>query len=56
MTIALGNPDEERNKIIGEYFEKFGKMPLQLKAGSIGIYIQCGSTWSNYLSFSIGDK
>ncbi len=38
MTIALGNPDKERNKIVDEYFEKFGKIPLRLKAGCLGIY------------------
>ncbi|MFW6282150.1 MAG: 2'-5' RNA ligase family protein [bacterium] len=55
MTIALGNPIEETQDIIKEYFQQFGEEPLALKAGSIGIYINKANEWIKYLSIELGD-
>jgi 2'-5' RNA ligase len=54
MTIALGNPAEEMDKIVDEYFERFDKSPLGCKAGHLGIYVQYGDQWREYLSINIG--
>ncbi|ACL70112.1 hypothetical protein Hore_13620 [Halothermothrix orenii H 168] len=54
MTIAFGQKIEENRRIIEEYFAKFGKTPLVLKAGKIGIYIKKGNDWSEYISFDLG--
>jgi len=54
MTIALGNPDKEMDKIVNQYFERFGKSPFTFKAGRLGIYSQYGDEWKEYLSINIG--
>src|SRR6056297_294520 len=33
MTIAMGNPIDQTNEIIREYFNQFGREPLDLQAG-----------------------
>jgi len=51
MTIAFNNAVEEVNKIIHEYIHVFGKDPLKLKAGKIGIYSQFDKEWKEIMSF-----
>ena len=53
MTIALGNQEEEINRIVDEYFKRFDK-PFKFKAGHLGIYVQYGDEWREYLSINIG--
>jgi hypothetical protein len=53
MTIAMGNPSDQTNEIIRQYFNQFGKEPLTLKAGELAIYIKSSGKWSEYKSFEL---
>ena len=55
MTIALGNPYEETEQIVSEYFEMFGKNQLSFKVGHLGVYSQFGDEWKKVLSINIGE-
>lgn len=56
MTLALGYSPGEEEEIIQEYFSRFGKNPLYLWAGSLGIYIFTEGRWEKYLDFELGGK
>jgi hypothetical protein len=53
MTIALGYPQQEQEAIVTEYFERFGKAPLKLRAGSLCMCVQQGEKWMGYRSFPL---
>jgi len=56
MTLALGYPEQDRDSIIAEYFHLFGKGPLRLKAGGLGIYVQQGQEWRHSFTLPLGKK
>jgi len=53
MTIAMGNTCDKTNDIIQDYFNKFGRDSLKLKAGKLAIYIKRQGKWSEYKSFEL---
>ncbi len=53
MTIAMGNPIDQTNEIIREYFNQFGREPLDLQAGELAIYIKSSGKWIEYQSFEL---
>ncbi|HMA60372.1 MAG TPA: 2'-5' RNA ligase family protein [Halanaerobiales bacterium] len=53
MTLAMGNPLDQTNEIIEDYFNKFDKDPLLLKGGKLAIYIKEQGKWSEYQSFEL---
>lgn len=54
MTLALGYSEQERDNIIEEYFQQFGKGPLKLRAGSLGIFVEQNGQWKLFMSLPIG--
>ncbi len=53
MTLAMGNPLSQTKDIIDDYFNKFGKESLSLKADKLSIYIKKQGEWSEYKSFDL---
>ncbi len=54
MTLALKYPQQEEGSIIKEYFAEFGREPLRLWAGSLGIYALTRGRWEKFLKVEIG--
>jgi len=56
MTLALGYSPREEEEIIREYFHKFGKDPLPLRVGRLGVYIFTRWTWREIFSIKLGGQ
>lgn len=54
MTIALGNPQEEVNSVVKEYYNRFGKSSLALRAGRLALYGQYEEQWEECLYIELG--